>query len=636
MVTRVSDRRGNWLRQSFMVPRQALSVLDERQKLFSDVSLKFTDTTLGGNFAINPPPQFTRFADLKVKGRFNPSRGMGRYYSEAMDDNGQLVNMRFGVPEFNSLTTFFTGFFNSEASLLARTGRQSGLFYKIGKAAGFVVSLPLAPIIAAGSMYRFLAMEPASKYYYLKPTMPLYWNAVNTIANAIAVNMGIVPPVYGEEQEEFLGGGDGFTPSELKALSGNMNIYREGGGIDIYAVATRAARLSHKYNEKLREHLETASSREDLKRRMQEFAGESIQDPGSRGIDRYLDSYIASAAGRLDESALTEKDGEATGRATLNENQESEPGWYDKLVEFSKAELADGAQFVTFRVDHVDSVSESFSNSAGEPEIANKINSASSSARQTRFSFAEGNLGSGGIAGVVEGALGGVKDVVSGFVNGIGMSGIAAAAGSAFIDIPQIWESASADLPTADYTIQLRSPYGNKLSRFQNLYVPLAMLLAGALPLSTGKRSYTSPFLVEIYSKGKNQTRLGIIDSMSVTRGVGNLGWTREGEPLGIDVSFSVLDLSSVMHMPISANFSLNPTQGIFDEDSVFNDYMAVLGGLGLTDQTYIGKKLRLNITRMMTNFDSWTSVSHFSNWAVGTLPGRLVNALAREVDRPS
>ena len=54
--------------------------------------------------------------------------------------------------------------------------------------------------------------------------------------------------------------------------------------------------------------------------------------------------------------------------------------------------------------------------------------------------------------------------------------------------------------------------------------VPLSMLLAGALPKSTGKHSYDAPFLVEIYDKGKAQTRLGIIDSISITRGVGRLG----------------------------------------------------------------------------------------------------------------
>ena len=33
---------------------------------------------------------------------------------------------------------------------------------------------------------------PASKYYYLKPTMPMYWKAVGTMVNAIAVNTRMI------------------------------------------------------------------------------------------------------------------------------------------------------------------------------------------------------------------------------------------------------------------------------------------------------------------------------------------------------------------------------------------------------------------------------------------------------------
>ena len=152
------------------------------------------------------------------------------------------------------------------------------------------------------------------------------------------------------------------------------------------------------------------------------------------------------------------------------------------------------------------------------------------------------------------------------------------------------------------------------MSMFQNIYVPLAMLLAGALPLSTGKQSYTSPFLVEVHSKGRISCRLGLIESMSITRGVGNLAWTDNDEPLGIDVSFTIADLSTIMHMPINPGQSTlqNIAEGAgswsnrcfiwrcgwrrvlsalaftdsrnFDEDNTFTDYMSVLGSLGIDD----------------------------------------------------
>jgi hypothetical protein len=265
----------------------------------------------------------------------------------------------------------------------------------------------------------------------------------------------------------------------------------------------------------------------------------------------------------------------------------------------------------------------------------------------------------------------------------VGLSGIAAAAGAAYVDIPKMWESSSASLPRMDFTMSLRSPYGNKISRLVNLYLPLSMLLAGALPLSTGKQSYTSPFLCEVYCKGRGQTRLGIIDSMTVTRGAGNTGWTQEGEPLGIDISFSVIDLSTIMSVPIASAYGLgsaivqaggaavgvalgaaasvieapagspvttdnsaNATAGAtaaaallsstYDDDNTFTDYMAILGSLTYTDQVYTLRKWKLNLTKQMTNMRSWRSASHFASWISGTVPGRLLNSIARGTDRGS
>jgi hypothetical protein len=125
-------RDSDWVRQSFLVENSALEAVDLQNRIFTSASLKFTDTTPGGNFAINPVPQFTRTADIKVQGRFSAGKGMGRYYSEAIDDNAQIIHMRFGVPQFNSLSTYFSDFYNSSAGQLARTGRATNAFYPLG------------------------------------------------------------------------------------------------------------------------------------------------------------------------------------------------------------------------------------------------------------------------------------------------------------------------------------------------------------------------------------------------------------------------------------------------------------------------------------------------------------------------
>lgn len=618
----------DWVRQSFMLPANAIDAVDAVRRIFTDASLKFTDTTLGGNFAVNPPPQFCRHADLKVKGRFSGSRGMGRYYSEAIDDNSQHVHMRFGVPQFNSLTSFFTSFYDPEASVLARTGRNSGLFYYSGRVLGFVITLPLQPIIQTGRFYKFLVGEPTSKYYFLKPTMPNYWSAVQTIANGIGVNMGIIPRVFSSETDIIKESGGDYSADDIAYYHRMLpEIFAEGGGIDVYAVATRAQRLADRNRTLLTEHLEKATNNEDLQARMQEFQSTMIEDPGSthmsaisgkagsRGFDAYINAWKAQQA--------------ATPPGNVEDvEKEGSKSWFQSIGEFATAEARDGSQFVTFRVDYTGTASESFSSTARESDIAGAINSMSSSTRSTRFSFADGNLGDNVIAGTLESIAKGVSDVATGIADGIGVSGLAALAGRALVDIPKHWESSSFQPTRHEFTIQLRTPYGNKMSRYLNLMVPLSMILAGALPLSTGKQSYTSPFLCELYSKGRGQIRLGIIDSLTITRGVGNLGWTQDGDPLGIDVSFSVLDLSTIMHMPIASS------QGVISDDTAFTDYLAVLGSLGLADQIYPTKKLRLNITRKITELKTWLSPAKQANWFMGTAPARLISSLAHSTER--
>ncbi len=670
-VEPLQNNGADWIRRSFLVPRLAANQADankqrsqwysSRSQLYGLAATKFTDTALGGNFAINTPPQYNKYADLRVPsftqnsggadryGRYKKNtaalaggNGMGRYYSEAIDDNSQLIYMRMGKPEFNSLTTFFTGFYNAEASLLARRGRSSNLFYDVGKVAGTIASIPFAPLIAAGTIFRWLAQAPASKFYYLRPTMPLYWNAVNTIANGIAVNMGIYPrPATDEEIAVATAAGDPdaavtLTQGDAARMHDLLpDIYHPKGGIDIYALANRATRLAHQQEENLRNLVENSNSNEELQQNMTNFLSSEWSDPGSQGIDKALLNFHQSGLGQ-ETSPNPEDSGRGGGSGDAeSKTWNSVKGWYKDLVAFGEAELADGSAFACFRVDFTGTASESFSSSVRESDVSSSMNSGSASARNARFNFAEGNVVGGGIGSIVQGAVSAVKDVATGVIDGVQMSGLLALAGSAFVDIPKHWDNSSANLTTMSYTMQLQAWSGDKYTRYQSLMIPLSMILAAALPNSTGMKSYTAPFLVELYSKGKAQTRLGIIDNLTITRGTGNVGWTKDREPLGIDITFSVIDLSSIMHMPIASNFSLNPFSGVFDDDNAFNDYLAVLGSLGLSDQVYVRKRLRLAMSRKMLSFRQWTSPARYASWANGTDIGRLINGLSREIGRP-
>ena len=102
MSTTMNIKDVDWIRQSFILPRNAVSNMGAKRMVNSDAALKFTDTTLGGAFAINPLPQFNEFTDIPVENKWATGTAMGGYYSEAYDDNQRYIHMRFGVPEFNS------------------------------------------------------------------------------------------------------------------------------------------------------------------------------------------------------------------------------------------------------------------------------------------------------------------------------------------------------------------------------------------------------------------------------------------------------------------------------------------------------------------------------------------------------
>ena len=695
MTTAFTLMDSDWVRQAFLVSSANLEPVDVQNRTFSTAMYKFVDTTPGGNLSINPPPQFTKTADIRPESKFMTGKGMGRYYSEAIDDNSQRIYMRFGVPQFNSLTTFFTNFYSADAGQLAKTGRSGGIFYSIGLAAGFVVSIISWQVVAihlAGLALRFAGNSPSSKFYYLKPTMPLYWSAVTTIVNQLAVNRGIVPRVFSDDQSKFNGGLDKFTNNDLVRISNILpDIFKPGGGIDVYAMAGRAQRLARQRLQQLESALSNNPnnlSLDAISQQVQGVMNSPVSDTKKPDYHTYLKSWFNTGASKAAPSGngqaanssgatLDQATAASSGAAnappitsisgdsleSLQQNAEdgnSKPGF----VDFFLNELDDGSAFACFRVNSTGHISESFSNSVTESELANKINSQSSTARSTRFDFADGNVSDGLLGKAIGAAAGAVKDIVSGVGAGLQLSGLAALAGSAFVDIPKHWQSSTASLPRSTYSIQLVSPYGNQLSQLINLDIPLAMLLAAALPLATGKQSYTSPFILELYDQGRCQSRLCMFDSLSITRGTANLGFNNDGHAMAIDVSFSIVDMSSIMTMPIAEAFSASSTlagavaggltmglvgavagaaigatvgtgSGVFDDDTVFTDYMNVLAGLNLQDQIYQWKKFKLNLTRTLTNVESLTSSAKWAGIIGDLPPSRLISAFYKGRSRP-
>lgn len=736
----------DWVRTSFMLPhvpnRPTQGLMSEEDKkwlYFTTASQKFVTTGLGGNFVINPPPKYTRYADIptgiwvdhvvndKNIKENRPARdrkwagGLGRYYSESIDDNAFMLHMRFGVPHYKGLVTFFTGFYDINASQLARDGTIS--FANIaGRLIGTVIALPFLPVILAYKAAKLFLATPSTKYYTSKPTMPLYWNRVNMIANSIGISKGLLPKgklLFGIGE-----GGDKDMYTELGLETENttkaqyrdqyaqlrkivphwFNGTKDSGGIDVQAILGTPVAVQNATRAQLSKLMETASSTEDMQKKYENYINKYGADRSIRSstIDSYLKAYFDSrlgnpelqasdpyktnmedrlanvdavlTSGDFDEGgadvsegaggsadgtiesaegggglgtsasddmarAYAEEDGllfpVLTKKSEVDENgnamyDRTPPNYKDPAtMEILDNRSQNDLQWLVLKVDAVESVSESFSNSTAQSEIQSRINSMASTNQAARFSLSDFNTGFGAIDGVINA----VKNTISGVASGLQLDGLVSLTGAGFVDIPERWDNSTADFPSASYSLQLRAPYGNLLSQFTNIDVPLSCLLAAALPISHGNQSYGSPFLCEMYIQGKNVIRLGMITSLSITRGTGNLGWAPDGSAIGVDVSFTVKDLSTIMHAPIDVNMAnpLDPLGGLLPRDSAFHDYLAILGNMSVYSMTTNTDRIRMLIANKRAVMRNMFTAGHVISTLYDTSPGRFIRRVNAE-----
>lgn len=638
-----------WAGRAFLVPPSSLSdALNDRRRYYSTASRKFTDTSLGGHFALNPLSQFTENCDFPHKSVFSASNGMGRWYSEVIDDNSQLVHIRCGVPKFNSMTNFFGNFYNVHAGAVARTGRGPDIWFHIGKAAGIIGTLPLQPFIMIGSAIKFALGMPRSKFYYLKPTMYPYWYAVNNMVNGIMVNLGLTPNFLAEDTKRFYDPVGIPTQEDESAMS---RIYGEminsEGGLDFFALSTKAQRLADRYRKLIDAQMDQLTGNPET--RADELRT-ILLDGAMAGTRKLVDrSYSLSDY----EKAYLAVSGEWNDAYQYSSEQDTteDEAWLTRLWKESVSNARMGADFVTFRCNHTGTQSESFSNSMTQPTLQSEINGISSKARMARFNIADGN-----IAGPIGWMADKIKSVVAGTFEAFQIEGFLALAGNAFADIQKTYEASSADLNRTTLTIPLRCWAADDWLRLKNLFIPLCGILALGLPRATGRASYDGPFLLEVFNQGRTQIREGMIESISVERGVGDIGWTKTGKPLGIDVTITIVDLSTILSMPINPGFSnlqgaatlaaeaLGGDVGVtavtalskatYGEDNKYTDYLATLASLPFEDQISTKRRWKLAMARGRAEYGAWKSPARISAGVFDSFPGDIIKMLSLPTDR--
>lgn len=699
---RYRDR--GWLRGLFGQGIFKPETKSERVQEYTALNGSFADTSIGGNQAINPIPQFTRYADIKTYGYLarSPSGkivadgqagsyGMGRFYGENIDNNAHIAHFRFGVPKYIGALSFLTTMYNPDLARLTTDGMFSPFFRLAGSAAAvaglFVV---LGPAIAVGffigsKLTRMFLDSDASKYWYIKPTMHLYLQAVQSMLDNQLVHSRLVPfmSVLNSDTPDVQEPDSKLYDTMQGVYAGLPSIWKSNGKFDVFKMVNRyqiladmeASRLEliykksngdpAKYNSAVEQYTNTASTDPEIQTRYNmDFA--SSGDKRVSVLEAITNAYVNSPLYQVDDKKDSEKataadqmakdlanantsasnqvvaDADkqkhddaynaALGESFIEENRRTGiqvtkiKDIVDDMTSSFKnspwgghflAELHDGGQWISFRVDGKSSVSDSFGNSTVEPQIASVINGISSKARSIDMSASGGKTG----FAPADAAIDAVKNFISGGLDVLNLSGIAGVFGKSSVDVPEMWDSSSADIATESYTIHLRSPFGNDISLFQNITVPLCFILAGCLPMSTGKQTYRNPFYCEVISRGRNTIRNGMITNVSITRGAGNMGWRPDGRMLGCDVTITVKDLSKVIAMPIIKD------KRIFADDNSYTDYMATLGAASLHDLTYALAKLTINFNQWKQSWKSAFMAGNITNKIANGGPARLIAA---------
>ena len=690
----------NWFDLRFLPPDMHMHPYEVINRYYTTASRKMTSTGLGRSYAINPAPQFGRNADIRHGNRsFGIQRasdavgwsnrhgdnGYGRGYSEIIDDAQQLVMFQFGKEKFNSIPNFVFSAIDSRDSYIARTGRYPTA-HGIGYALGSFSMLVLFPKITAliwitKTASKVIFGTDSFNYYYMEPTMHLYWSAVNQLTTVAATELGILIPEMSKDDMDVVnkvGMPYKMNQSDYKLYSKYLpGLISENGYIDVFAIATGAQTLANRvrlaeyeYYSKMDEeqkgnpinymgYVFKGNDDEDIldnnkliATEIRKMGDNPVLDP-SKGIINKLNYYLSfnNFLGKLtkggglfasEDNSQDEKKAQSTStlNALINDAQTEflrngytkddkgretlinpNTSYLEKLAEATDSAVKEGGGYAIFKVDYVGQSTESFSNTVGKIDTGSTINSLASTARNIRFNIMDANTG----VQLIDDAKNAIKGFITGAVEGLtfGADGVVEAIfGNSFVDVPDKWEASDMSYSSHTYTMKLRSNYNTPFSILKDEIMPMLMILCGVLPLSTGQASHGSPFICEFFSKGVAHFNPGIITNVTINRGVSNLGMDKNKRLRGIDMTFQVANLSNIVTMPVNASI-FSSFQVALEDNKPINKYIATIASRDLLTSKYTIPKIKLRLSRLLMNAEQALSPS-----SMGLRVGSMLNGI--------
>lgn len=556
----------------------------------------FQDTRLGANDAINCLWQFNRDDDIlypslvsshekkpygvtvrdsfgNLHQRINTEGcfGEGRVYNSTTQRNQSIAYFSFGIPMYTDIAKFLANASDKGMSEVNAKGysdefKLGRLFGKLGMLAFPIIFIPLK----AFQFAQQLALKNhVNKFYDFKRTMQAYYSFADSICAQWLVATGLY------DQGSFNGAGSGENGTD------------EGTSLaaDTLTAIFRGFKFGRSDSEGNRQGDTTLPP-------ALRATGPSIFDiislkarvlgfDSSKALHNYAsiqEFYEAQAndmtGGTQTFGVYAQKYGNWAGANFISPNEDGNNGNFTDVL---KSTMAGATLYVGFRIEKSVSASESFNNSAGPSALAEKVNGAVQGAHDSVL-MKQASAGDQSDMGLVGKTMKFLEGAVSSISETLGFGDTASAVMmGALYDIPEEYKSSDFN-KSHSLSFQLRAPYGDIVTIYQTIIVPLALILAGALPRAAGRNSYQQPFLCECYCKGIFSVPMGLIESVSLERGASEFGWTYKNLPTCVNVSLSVKDLSPVMYMTMRGK---SISDALFSDDSAFDEYLNTLAGVG-------------------------------------------------------
>ena len=728
-------RRQNvdWVHDSFFTKRQNMTKSSRNWAFTSTADHKYVDSSWGGNFTVNPRAQWTPLSDPRRMGTLMGRKsmfddadpiidirdiGLGRLYSEQYDDHQHRIYFRFGVPMYNSLTSFIETMTDSETLRIATTGSSGKWTEIIGTILTYAFLAYKAPLTAMfvliGNITRSLfgsrVLQASTQFYSLKSRQADYWGSVQSMVSEYLTISEIlqyrgaatnaadsIMNIWRDKSEAR----DASAPKtdEGTDIQNNLekvallmpDIFDKNLGFNVIGIYGKTARRTMSYLSEFQRYLGSKDATvinyfEEVSQAIQKrAAGEKESSNLTWGVKReptnpkagggevttntgivnyalkysviglikaasgsmwYNKAYLALASSttgatqtgtnasdvstyesqaatdpqfnaKLSEDfrnkgagaitsttdAVRNTFGGGNSEAGLTESQQNQ-GFISSVLNYLDEELNYGAEFVGFDVNYGGPVSEGVSSSTTPSPLADLLNGISTSSRNMRYATANGNISDGIISstvGAVVGLVGRLASVAADELTFGTSTSLLDLLQGPKIDMPQFWDSSTVTAPAANYTIPLRSPAGDSLSLLKNIYFPLFCIIAGAYPQAVGASAHVHPFYCQLWDKGRLNRNNSMITNISISRGVGNLGFSDEWQGLAIDVTIEVTDLAPILSVPT--------TYGMITASDPISAYIGTLASVEIDSQLHGLTRIANNVERISryfnTTFDS-------------------------------